>query len=157
MEEHYERTTTQVASTAGGLLAQTVPVSPAGLVSSGRLTGLQALRDQARINRVKISLRPMRGTDSEGLCCLYIERDPTAAVVATTALACDQFERAIGQAWNSVVLEWRPQQPTDLVFGLLNPGTSVLANIFLVGTGFEASYNAYEMIVEAWFTLRGRP
>jgi hypothetical protein len=157
LESHYERYTVGLTSDASGNVAATVPVSPAGLVLAARLTGLQALRDQARIDHVRITIRPFLGTDSEGMWVLYTERDPAAAVVATMPLALDQFEVASGRAWDKVVLDWKPQQPTDLLYGLLNPGTVVLSNIYVKASALPVSIPAAEMVVEAWFTLRGRP
>lgn len=124
---------------------------------AARLAGYQALRDQIRIDRVRITLHPIFGADTEGQTAIYVERDPTAAVVATVALASDQFESKTGHVYMPLSLEWIPQQPTDRTFNLLNPGTVVLATVFVYGASMPASLPVYNYTVELWATLRGRP
>lgn len=157
VERVYERNTTLISSNGAGQVSLTVPVSAAGLMLAARLAGYQALRDQVRIDRVKITLHPINGTDSEGQTCVYVERDPTAAVVATVALASDQFESRTASSWQPLSIEWYPQQPTDLNFNLLNPGTVVLSNVYVYGASLPASLPAYNVTVESWLSLRGRP
>ncbi len=152
----YERNTYIQASSGTGTIAQTLGVALNSILAA-RLSGLQALHDQARIDQVRISLMPMNGSDTEGILAVYIERDPTAAAVATPALAADQFEVSVAPAWRAQVLNWYPQQPTDRAFLALNPGTTLLANFFLVGSGFPTSVNCYEVTLEMWLSVRGRP
>ncbi len=157
LQSIYERNTTLLNSDATGHVTSNVPVSPAGTMLAGRLTGYQALRDQCRIEMVRVTLHPITGTDTEGMVGMYIERDPTAAIVATVALIADQFESSVAQAWKTNSVVWHPQQPTDRTFNLLNPGTVVLANIYTYGASFPASIACYNVTVELWATLRGRP
>lgn len=153
----YERQSSVVNSDAGGLIAGTVPISAAGLISAGRLAGYQALRDQIKIIRVTVTLAPFSGTGSTGRTVVYVERDPTAAVVGSVYLASDQFESRSAMAWEQNALTWRPQQPTDYLYNLLNPGTVVLANMYLKGSGYAATTACYTQIIEVWAVLRGRP
>ncbi len=134
-----------------------IPVSAAGTMLAARLAGYQALRDQIRIDRVRVTLHPIQGADTEGQTAIYVERDPTAAVVATVALASDQFECKTGHVYNELAIEWTPQQPTDRNFNLLNPGTVVLANVYVYGASMPSSAAIYNYTVELWATLRGRP
>lgn len=153
----YERTTTLLSSTAGYLVTQTVSISPAGIFSAGRLTGYQALRDQCRIEWVKVTLTPIFGADTEGQTGLYIERDPTAAALTGIPNVADQFESAVANVYRRLTITWTPQQPTDRLFNPLNPGTVVLAHVYVYGASIPASSPAYNMIVESMCTLRGRP
>ncbi len=157
LEPGYERSTITVTSNASGVVAQTIAVSPSGLISAGRLAGYVALRDQIRINRVRVNIHPTQGADTEGISVLYIDRDPAAATVGSVSLALDQFERSSGAAWADYSLTWKPQQPTDHNYNLLNPGTVTLANIYLLGSYFPSSTLVMDVSVEVWFTLRGRP
>lgn len=157
IQKVYERNTTILASDAAGHVTMTIPVSPAGILLASRLSGYQALRDQARIDRVRVTLSPINGTDTEGQTAIYIERDPTAAIVATVALAADQFESEHKNVWKPLSLLWTPQQPSDHTYNLLNPGTVVLANIYIYGASIPATVNCYNVTVESWISLRGRP
>jgi hypothetical protein len=157
VERVYERNTTLLNSDAAGHVTMTVPVSAAGSLLAARLTGYQALRDQVRIDHVKVTLNPINGTDSEGQTAVYVERDPAAAVVATVALAADQFEARTASSWQKLCIDWYPQQPTDLTFNLLNPGTTVLSNIYVYGASLPVSVASYNVTVESWLSLRGRP
>jgi hypothetical protein len=152
--EHY---TQVITSDAGGGYSNTFNVSPAGLLLAARLTGYQALHDQVRIDRVVASLRSLVSTSTSGLMVLYIERDPAAAAAGTVPLALDQFEVSSGNAWRCFSHSWRPQQPTDRVFNLLNPGTVALSRIALVGSGFPNSTPVFELKLTVWCTMRGRP
>lgn len=157
LDEIYERDTFYIASDAGGLVANTKTCSPAGLMLAGRLTGYQALRDQIRIDRVRVEMKPIASASTGGLAALYIERDPSAAVVATPQLALDQFEVTSCQAWAKMMLTWTPQQPSDKAYQNLNPGTTSLGSFYLIGSGFPASTPIWNMTVKLWATLRGRP
>lgn len=153
--EHY---TSAITSTAVGTLSYQVNVSPAGLLLASRLTGYQALRDQVRIDRVIISLIPTQSASTgTGQTAIYIDRDPTAAIVANLALACDQFEKVHDVNWRPLVLCWRPQQPVDRTFNNLNPGTVSLATFNVVGNQMPASSQVYMQEVTVYATLRGRP
>jgi hypothetical protein len=156
-EDIYERDTFYIASDAGGAVASTKVISPAGLILAARLTGYQALRDQVRIKKVQVHLKPIASASTPGLGVLYIERDPAAAVVATPQLALDQFEVTSCQAWNALSLTWKPQQPSDRAFQNLNPGTTSLGSFYLLGTGFTVSAPIWNMTVKIWAVLRGRP
>jgi hypothetical protein len=165
MERIYERTSITVGGTGTGVASATLfNVSPAGLISASRLSGYQALRDDVRIDRVRVTLRPtVRGTCT-GRCALYVERDPTEPLSATVPLAMDQFELCYGNVDQELVLEWRPQEPLDLEFQPLNPGTSVLAAFNLVadtltagGLALGAASVIFSGTAEVWATLRGRP
>jgi len=157
IERVYERNTFLVNADGAGHVAMTIPVSPAGLLLATRLAGYRALRDQMRIDRVVVTLHPINGTDTEGQVGVYVERDPTAAVVGSVPLVADQFESVVGQAFKTISLEWLPQQPTDREYLLLNPGTDVLSNIYVYGASFPASLATYNVTVESWTSLRGRP
>ncbi len=90
---------------------------------------------------------------------MYLERDPAAAVVATQALALDQREVVTCPMWQSTKLVWRPQEPADKAFELLNPGTTGLGTMFLLGGNSTATPNVQVgfLTVEVWATIRGRP
>jgi len=106
---------------------------------------------------VRVTLHPISGADTEGQTAIYVERDPTAAVVASVALATDQFESATGHVYQTLTLDWMPQHPTDRNFNLLNPGTVVLATMYVYGASMPATTAIYNYTVELWATLRGRP
>lgn len=159
LERIYERYTTIVNSTVttGASNASWV-ISPAGLLLAARLAGYQALRDQIRIDRVKLKFHPIASTSTSGLGVLYIERDPAATVVGSFSLALDQFEVASASSWQPMSLLWRPQQPTDRLFQNLNPGTTSLGTFFETGAGHGvAALPIWEVTVCLWATLRGRP
>jgi hypothetical protein len=159
LERIFERYTTILNSTVttGASNASWV-ISPAGLLLGSRLTGYQALRDQIRIDKVVLSFRPIASTSTSGLGVLYIERDPSAAVVGNFSLALDQFEVATASSWQPMSLTWRPQQPSDREFQNLNPGTVSLGTFFETGAGHgAAALPLWEVTVKLWATLRGRP
>jgi len=152
----HERNTIAIASTASGTLSETFAVS-AGNILAARLAGYRAIYDQVRIDRFRVTFVPRLGTGQTGNIAIYIERDPTAAIVATLELASDQFEVVRGPARAPLALDWLPQQPTDHQFNLLNPGTVILSSIMLVGAGCSATAIQGDVTLELWTTMRGRP
>lgn len=155
----------QVSGSVAGTIAFTKALQPSTVILAARLAGYQALADQIRLDRVLLSLKPLYGTSASGRVTAYVERDPTAAIVSTVDLANDQREVVRKRFSQELQIMWRPQQPTDFQFNLLNPGTVSLGTIYVIGdalkdtTGATAavSTNAYSYTVTTWFTLRGRP
>lgn len=145
-------------------MSQTFTISPAGLMLAARLTGYQALADEYRIDLASLTLQPLHGSNSSGRAVLYIERDPLAAAVATVELASDQRERVILSARDTASLSWRPQEPADKEFQLLNPGTTSLGSFKVVGDGFyvqgaipAAAVTIWTAVFRVALTIRGRP
>ncbi len=158
LEQHIvERTTITSTSTAGGALAETWNVRPSSLILAARLTGYQALRDEIRLDRVRVTLNPVLGSSAVGNACLYLERQTGEAVVGTTQLAMDQQEEVHGHVAKKLVLDWLPKEPADFEFELLNPGTVAKAIFYFVGSGVAASTLHYYVTIDVWATLRGRP
>jgi len=154
-----------------------VSTSAAGVISSGilslypqsilapRLAGYQAIADECRIDQVTVTLTPIYGNNCTGRVTLYLERDSTAAIVATVLLASDQRERFVGSIREPLRLMWRPQEPADREFELLNPGT-VSKGIFYVkadqladsaGVAIPNNTPIFTMTAVSLVTLRGRP
>jgi hypothetical protein len=164
-EKLYERSSSILETTAvGGLSLTVASVSPASLISAAHLTGYQAIRDECRIDRVRVSLYPIFSGTTSGRVALYLERDSAASISASYDLAQEQLELAFGRLTDPLVLEWHPQEPLDREFQTLNPGTRVHANYFIVADALAANgaplainYFVFEAIVETWATLRGRP
>jgi len=158
--------TLNFATTGAGAASGTVRVvSIAQLLLTARLNGYQAVADEVRIDHVTVQLYPVYGTAAAGQVALYLERDATAAVVASFALASDQREKVVGSIRDRLSLDWVPQEPDDYDFNLLNPGTVAKATFYLVGAnladgGGTAIPNATTIFttrVITDFTLRGRP
>lgn len=164
LENIYEKSTINLATTGVGAYSGTIAIgSPAGLISAGRLAGYQALRDDIRLDRVKMTFTPYYRGTSRGLVAAYIERVPTEAVSATLTLASDQLECKTVALSEGFSLSWSPQQPSDREFQPLNPGTVALFDLDCVGSGLEGngvalpSGTAFMWVtVETWSTLRGR-
>jgi hypothetical protein len=161
-QQIHERYTTTAVSSAS-ILTISYNISPAALLLAGRLAGYQAIADEVRIDFVRTTLTPVLGASSSGRSALYIERDPAAALVATVNLADDQRERVVGRVHQPLQISWRPQEPDDLQFNLLNPGTVSLGKIGLVGDNITDAnaanysgtvYNVQFLVV---MTVRGRP
>lgn len=146
-----------LSSTAGGALASSYSVAPAGIILAARLAGYQALRDECRIDRVMAHLLPIQGTGASGQVCMYIERNIADAPVATFALANDQQEKVAGHVSRPLTLNWLPREPADHEFNLLNPGTVSLAEFQIVASGLTASTAYYTLQLVFYATLRGRP
>jgi hypothetical protein len=158
LERVYETyTATTITSNASGISAASWVISPAGLLLAARLTGYQAIRDQMRIDKVQIVIHPMASASTPGLIVMYVERDPTAAVVATPVLALDQFEVRSAQSWKPLQVDWKPQAPSDKEFQNLNPGTVSKGTFFLLGNGAPVTTPIANATVHVWATLRGRP
>jgi hypothetical protein len=164
-ERIYERTTLSVyASNTGVIAGNFYYVAPSTLILASRLSGYQAIRDDIRIDHVRCTFNPaFKGTTS-GRLVLYLERDPTEAVSSTVLLANDQFEKSCGALTDKLVLNWVPQQPTDLAFQPLSPGTAQLAFFTLVADTLSSNGVAVPITgvigsldLELTATLRGRP
>jgi len=161
----YERVTTQITNNAAGTVSTSVAVSTS-LILAARLAGLQAIYDEGRINRVKVSLRPSFGRNVFGRTTLYIERDTADAIAATAEIANNNFESVNKHPSSNFELTWLPQEPQDREFQSLGAFTS-LAFFGIVSSGLTygdaaitpivINSEAYDMIVESWWTLRGRP
>jgi len=140
-------------------------IDPAGLLLATRLTGYRALADEVRIDEVQFHLKPVYGSSSSGRCCMYIERDPTAAIVASVSLAQDQREQRSFALYEPASITWRPQEPADYEFNLLNPGTTSLGSVFLVadtmqvpaGTNLPNGTIMYTLTITVKMVIRGRP
>jgi hypothetical protein len=154
-----ERTDLTISSDGAGNISAGYAINAANLIIAARLAGYQAIRDQFRIDRVRFTLIPsLSASTGVGRVAHYIERDGTAAAVANVNLASDQLESSVDVSWKPQVLEWFPQQPSDLAFYVLNPGTTTaLATYFIVGTGLPATTVIYTLRIEVRMTLRGRP
>jgi hypothetical protein len=161
-QQIHERYTTTAVSSAS-ILTISYNISPAALLLAGRLAGYQAIADEVRIDFVRTTLTPVLGASSSGRSALYIERDPAAALVATVNLADDQRERVVGRVHQPLQISWRPQEPNDLQFNLLNPGTVSLGKFGLVGDNITdanaANYSGvvYNVQFLVAMTIRGRP
>ena len=162
----YEVSSMGVLCDSQANLANTTTISPAGLLLSSRLAGYMAVADEVRLDRVDIEFIPVLGRGASGRCAAYIERDPTAAAVATVDLASDQRESVAGNASQKFVLHWRPQEPLDREFNLLNPGTVSLGSVILLGTQLAdpgvptadmPNRFVYMKKIHVWMTIRGRP
>ncbi len=144
-------------------VSDTTTISPAGLLLAARLAGYQAVADEVRIDRVDVEYQPVLGRSGSGRVGAYIERDPTAAAVATVELASDQREAVSGNVSMPYVLHWRPQEPADREFNLLNPGSTALGKVILLGSVIADSgtavnnYVVFIKRVHVWMTIRGRP
>jgi len=138
-------------------------ISPAGLLLAARLAGYRAVADEVRIDQVDVEYQPCLGRAGSGRIGAYIERDSTAAAVATVELASDQRESVSGNVSVPYVLHWRPQEPADREFHLLNPGSTALGQFIFLGTAiFDANtavnnYVAFIKRVHVRMTIRGRP
>lgn len=154
-----EETVDVATTTAGGIIGFQYALKPADLILAARLAGLRALHDEIRIDRVRVRLEPQLGANCVSTTAMYIERDPTAAVVGTIQLAASQFESVSGPLNRPLELTWRPQQPSDLEYHLLNPGTVSLGTIYALGgsSAVTASVPAYLIRVTLYATVRGRP
>ncbi len=159
----YEVYSSTVSCDGSANVSDTTALTPAGLLLPARLTGYRAVADEVRLDRVDIEYIPVLGKSGSGRCAAYIERDSTAAAVATVILASDQRESVAGAVSQKLVLRWRPQEPLDREFNLLNPGTVSLGNVFLLGTTLADSgaalsnYVVYIKKIHVWMTIRGRP
>lgn len=161
----HEKYTIATVTTGAGALSASTSISPAGCILAARLAGYQAISDEIRLDRVLITMRPIFGTNYSGAVAVYIDRDAAAATVASELLACDQREQCNGQLFTEKRLEWRPQEPADKEFNLINPGTVALAKFHFVGVALTDSAgaaiangaNLYTSVIEVWATLRGRP
>ncbi len=164
LQQVLEVTSNVFPTTGLGVLSQTVGIDPVSLLLAARLTGYRALADEVRIDLVSMTLDPIHGTSSSGRAVMYIERDPTAAIVGTVDLASDQRERVIGSVRDRLSLTWRPQEPTDREFNLLNPGTTSLGsfqvlcdNVYVQGTIAPNSTPIWTRVIRVALTIRGRP
>ncbi len=155
-----------VIAAAAGTISQSFAISPAGLLLAARLAGYQTLADEVRIDLANVVLTPVLSRTAPGRVTMYIERDPTAAVVATVDLASDQRERFVGSVRDPLSLTWRPQEPDDLQFNLLNPGTTSLGKFCVVGDSIKRSDGVTATVggelvftaqIRVAMTLRGRP
>jgi hypothetical protein len=158
--QRIEEETVVVNSTSGGgLVAISIALTPSAMFTAARLAGLRALHDEIRFDRVTMELIPQLGANTVSTTALYIERDPTAAVVGTIELAASQFESVNGPLNRPIALTWRPQQPQDRAFNLLNPGTVSLGTFYGVGGSATVtpSVPAYLIHIHVWATVRGRP
>lgn len=162
LQQIHERTTS-IGASAAGTLSQSWLISPAALITAARIAGYRAIADEVRIDLVRCELVPILGSASTGRTVLYIERDATAAAVATVTLANDQREKVAGQIHSPLSLSWRPQEPMDLEFNLLNPGTTALGHFTVIGdnitdaaaAAFTGSCYTVQFFIA--MTLRGRP
>lgn len=152
-----ERLSFFLSSGAGGAISQQILLRPSSLLLAARLTGYQAIFDEARLDSVTIKATPNNGANAPGMISTYIERDPVGAIVATAILAADQRESVSASAYQPWKLTWAPQEPADLEFNLLNPGTTALGSFNMVGTAFGATVNAYTVTIVSQWTMRGRP
>lgn len=160
----YERRSYLATATATGVFSgQIVPVAPSSLLSSALLAGYQAVRDDMRIDRVRVSLLPLYHGTTSGRVALYIERHPGQAVSASVDLALGQLELSYGQFNDPLSLEWHPQEPLDREFQPLDPGTLDLADFNVVSDTLSANgtpialYGSVTTVeIEVWATLRGR-
>jgi hypothetical protein len=164
-ESVYERSIVNLQASGVSLIGSAVTqIDPVGLIAGARLAGYQVIRDDARIDHVRVTLEPLYSGTSSGRTALYIERDAAATISATYLLADSQFERRCGSLVDKLVLDWFPQQPADFAFQPLSPGNLSLGYFAAVGdsltsnaTLIPASATVYSAIVETWMTLRGRP
>jgi Zn-dependent M16 (insulinase) family peptidase len=147
-----------ISSNGTGLVSSSIDLDPAVLILAARLAGYQALRDEIRIDGVKAVYEPyLSASTGTGSLAMYIERDPTAAIVASYALASSQYESTTFRSWDNGTIVWRPQQPSDYAFNLLNPGTVKLGKIQIVGQGLPVSVDVGATRILLSATLRGRP
>jgi Zn-dependent M16 (insulinase) family peptidase len=147
-----------ISSNGTGLVSSSIDLDPAVLILAARLAGYQALRDEIRIDGVKAIYEPyLSASTGTGSLAMYIERDPTAAIVASYALASSQYESTTFRSWDNGTIVWRPQQPSDYAFNLLNPGTVKLGKIQIVGQGLPVSVDVGATRILLSATLRGRP
>lgn len=153
------------AGTAGTISSTIAVVDPAGSILAARLTGYRALADECRIDSMSVTLSPVYGKSSNGRVAMYIDRDPSSAIVASVERASDQREKVIGLLSETLSLTWRPQEPADRGFELLNPGTTVLGYFRIVadtlsdggGTAIPVSTLTHTATIRVNFTIRGRP
>jgi hypothetical protein len=156
IREYYTQSAT--ASSGAGAIAQSIPIRPSSLLLAARLAGYQALRDEIRIDSVRVEWLPLLSASTgTGTVCMYIERDPAAAIVASTTLAMDQLEQSNASGWKPINIRWGPQQPSDFAFNLLNPGTVSLGTVQFVGGGLPATAACGLIRITLSATLRGRP
>lgn len=161
----YEKSVSAVLTNAAGTISTSIAVSTA-LIAAARLAGLQAIYDEGRVDRVRVTLKPGLGKNVFGRVTLYIERDIADAIAATSEVANANFESQNKSPSSSFRLTWGPQEPADREFQSLTAFTS-LGFFGIVGSGLTygdilntAVLNAtgsYEATVESWWTLRGRP
>lgn len=139
-------------------------VTPAGLLIAARLSAYQGVADEVRIDSVTVTLVPVFGMTASGRVAFYLERDPAAAAVATVELASDQREVVTGRPQQTLRLSWRPQEPADREFNLLNPGTVSLGLFTIVadslansGVAVPIATNVFTARIVTRMTIRGRP
>ncbi len=161
----YEKNSIQITTNAASTISTSQAVSTS-LILASRLTGLQALYDEGRIDRVKVTLKPCIGRNAFGRVTLYIERDTSDAIASTAEIAANNFESVNKHVSSSFELTWLPQEPADREFQSLSAFTS-LAFFGIVGTGLTYGDAAstsiplgaegYQAVIESWWTVRGRP
>jgi hypothetical protein len=152
-------------SGAGVVSNSAFTITPSALLAAARLAGYQSLADEIRLDHIKFTLSPVYGNNAAGRMCLYIERDSAAAIVGTVNAAMDQRELSSGGLKDKLSITWRPQEPLDHEFNLLNPGTVSLGKFCIIGENLAdgagvAIPNAtviYTIKVDLRFTIRGRP
>lgn len=155
-----------VQTSADGVVSRTLSaIQPSGLILAARLAGYQAIYDECRIESVRVVLTPLYGTNTRGRVVMYVERDPTGAIVASVDLANDQREKVFGNLYTPISINWRPQEPDDHAFNLLNPGTTSLGSFFIKADSLQDGAGATIVNASTVFTatlyvtvtLRGRP
>ncbi len=159
----YEKNCFTVSTDAGSLISSSTDISTS-LLKASRLTGLQAIFDEGRINKVVYRLKPRYTMSTIGQVALYIERDTSDSIATTTELAASNFEATVNHVSKTQVLTWLPQEPADREFQSLSSFTSLgfygvvasdqIQNDSLTG---QASKVIYDAVVESWWTVRGRP
>lgn len=159
-----ERRNGTVQTTGIGVFTGTFALDPAVLITAARLAGYQAVADEVRLDSIVFNYVPHLGSTAGGRLALYIDRDPAAAAVATVSAAKDQREVVSGCVRDHLSLTWRPQEPDDRQFNLLNPGTTSLGSFVLIGDALTDAgvalpngtiFGTTEYVVR--MTLRGRP
>jgi len=160
----YERNTTQLSINGSSFATGTVVLAPDPMIEATRLGGYQALHDEIRIDHITFTLRPRMGASASGVTCMYIDRDPASTIASDEMLATDQYEAVADHVSRPLVVHWRPQEPADREFNLLDPGTVSLGNLFVISNQIAGpagtlltSGVAYDLTTEVWFTVRGRP
>jgi hypothetical protein len=161
----YERVNTTIQlSVLGVFSGQVGQVSANGIFNAARLAGYQAIRDDIRFDRCRLTLTPVFSGTTGGRCILYVEREVGEAISASVLLASDQLERSSGQLSSKLTVGWTPQQPPDRQFYSLSAPSTNLANVNLVadslssnGVAVPVATVCWTVTMECWFTLRGRP
>lgn len=166
LQQVHETHSIPIQTTAGGVCSTLISaIQPSGLVLAARLAGYQAIFDECRIDFIKVTISPLYGSNTRGRVCVYVERDPAAAIVATVDLANDQREKVFGSLYTPLSIGWRPQEPTDHAFNPLNPGTVSLGSLFFkadslldgAGAAIAQASTISTVTIQVAMTLRGRP